>query len=134
VRLTRHCAAVLLAVTLAACDTIPTYWPLVPAAVPDPRVVTDSVDGAAVDLARTQMISIRLPADSQSDNRWTYELGKDPVLYPADLTPRFEDAQTQVFTFRAERPGTTSVRFTYHDPAQPQTPPVKTVAFEVVAR
>jgi predicted secreted protein len=130
----RFCAALLAALCLAACDTIPPYWPIIPPELPAPRVVTDSVDGSSVDLVRTQLIDVRLPADSQSDNRWTFDLGKDRVLYPANVTPRFEDAQTEVFTFRAERIGTTSVRFTYHDPAQPQTPPVRTVAFEVVAR
>ena len=131
----RSCV-VLIALALAACTQagLPSYGPIIPPALPAPHVVTDSVDGTSVELQRTQMIDIRLPADAQSDNRWTYELGKDPVLYPANVTPRFEDAHTEVFTFRAERIGTASVRFTYHDPAQPQTPPQRTVAFEVVAR
>ena len=137
-KITRQCV-VLLAAAVAGCSSwgytsIPTYWPILPRDLPAPTVVSDPIDGSTFDLVRTQMIRVRLPADEKSDNRWQYELGRDRVLYPADFSPRFLDASTQEFTFRAEATGTTSVRFTYHDPAQPQTPPVKTVAFEVVAR
>ena len=130
---------VLLAAALAGCSSwgyerLPTYWPIIPRDLPAPAVLSDPIDGSTVDIVRTQMIRVRLPADQKGDNRWTYELGKDRVLFPADLTPRFEDGDTQVFTFRAEGTGTTSVRFTYRDPAQPQTPPARTVALDVVAR
>jgi predicted secreted protein len=127
---------VLLAATVAGCAqlNIPTYWPLIPPALPEPRVVNDSADGSAVDLLRTQMMAVHLPVDLKTDNRWTYEIAKDRVLYPAGETPRLEGSAEQVFTFRAEGTGTTSVRFTYRDPAQPQAAPAKTVAFDVVVR
>jgi predicted secreted protein len=131
----RRGVALLAALGVAGCAQLgmPAYSPIIPRGLPAPRVVTEAVDGSTVDIVRTQMISVRLPADSQGDKRWTFELGKERVLYPAGFTPRFEDAQTEVFTFRAEASGTTSVRFIYRDPAQPQTPPARTVAFEVVA-
>lgn len=124
------------ALVLAGCARLgmPTYWPIIPPDLPPPRVVSDSANGSTVDIARTQMIRVRLAADQDSPNRWTYELGKDRVLYPADITPRFVEPNEQEFTFRAEGEGTTSVRFTYHDPAQPQTPSSKSIAFDVVAR
>jgi hypothetical protein len=135
----RRWAVLLAAATLTACSstgykTLPTYWPIIPPALPAPAVVSDPIDGSTVDIVRTQMIRVHLPADTKAANEWTYELGKDAVLYPTDDTPRFLDAGTQEFTFRAEGTGTTSVRFTYHDPAQPQTPPARTLAFDVVAR
>jgi hypothetical protein len=135
----RRCALPLLAATLTACgstgySTLPTYWPIVPRALPAPAMVSDAANGSTVDIVRTQMIRVRLPADQQSANRWTYEFGKDRVLYPADITPEFVTPTEQEFTFRAEGTGTTSVTFTYHDPAQPQAPASRTVAFDVVAR
>ena len=132
----RALAPALALAALAGCAQLgmPTYWPIIPPGLPAPAVVDDPIDGSTIDVVRTQMIRVRLPADQQSANRWQYELGKDRVLYPTDVTPRFVDTGTEEFTFRAEGTGTTSVRFTYHDPAQPQTPPARTVAFDVVAR
>lgn len=124
------------ALALSGCSNlnIPPYWPIIPPDLPPPRIVGDSVDGSTVDVVRTQMIQVRLPADANSANRWTVDFGKDRLLYPAGDTPRYEGPVDQVFTFRAEGVGTTSVRFAYHDPAQPQTPPARSVAFDVVAR
>jgi hypothetical protein len=126
---------------LAGCasgDPRAPYWPIVPPDLPAPRVVTGDAEGSTVDVVRTQWLIVRLPADVPG-NRWSFELGKDRVLYPSGDTPRDAPAVSggpvaTEFVFRAEGTGVTSVRFIYRNPDQPQSPPVKTLAFDVVAR
>jgi hypothetical protein len=117
------------------------YWPLFPPDLPPPRVVGEAANGSTVDIVRTQWLLVRLPAERDGPNRWTYDLGKDRILYPSGDTPRSPgpgesdpDPDSAVYTFRAEGTGTTSVRFVYRNPEQPQSPPAKVVAFDVVAR
>ena len=86
---------------------------------------------------RTQWLIVRLPDDTPG-NRWSFELGKDRVLYPSGDTPRDARAANggqpaTEFVLRAEAQGTTSVRFIYRNPDQPQAPPARTLAFDVVA-
>jgi predicted secreted protein len=132
-------AALALLPLLASCGGRGLYWPVVPPDLPPPRVVGDAADGSTVSLVRTQWILVRLPADPASGYRWSYELSKDRALYPSGETPRFMAAPgaatgDQVFTFRAEAPGTTGVRFSYRNPDAPQMPAAKTIAFDVVSR
>jgi hypothetical protein len=117
------------------------YWPLFPPDLPPPRVVGEAANGSTVDVVRTQWLLVSLPVERDGANRWQYELGRDKVLYPSGDTPRSpnpgeNDAapDSTIYTFRAEGTGTTSVRFVYRDPAAPQSPPAKVVAFDVVAR
>lgn len=132
-------AAALLIALLAGCGSPRgPYWPVVPRDLPPPRLVTADAEGGTVDVVRTQWLIVRLPADAASGNRWSVELGKDRVLYPSGDTPRpaptagGPSTDTE-FVFRAEGTGTTSLRFVYRNPDQPQSPPAKTVAFDVVA-
>lgn len=134
--------ASLLAASLAGCaapyNTYGPYWPVIPPDVPAPRLVHGDTAGAPVDVVRTQWVIVRLPDDARSGNRWSYEVGKDRVLYPSGDTPRPAPAisgpstETE-FVFRAEGTGTTSLRFIYRNPDQPQAPPAKSIAFDVVA-
>jgi len=113
------------------------YWPVIPPDLPPPRVVSGDADGTTIDVVRTQWLIVRLPADAPGGYRWTFELGKDRVLYPSGDTPRAAEgtaAPATEFVFRAEGTGTTSVRFLYRNPDQPQSPPARTLAFDVVAR
>jgi inhibitor of cysteine peptidase len=137
--------AALLALCVTACGgERGLYWPVVPPDVPAPRVVDDGAAGSTVDIARTQWILVRLPADPASGYRWSYELGKDRVLYPSGDTPRFEPSPAgspagaapgaSVFTFRAEGVGTTGARFLYRRVGEPDSQPARIVAFDVVAR
>jgi predicted secreted protein len=136
-------AASLLAASLAGCtapyNTYGPYWPIVPPDLPPPRLVMNDAEGQTVDVVRTQWLIVRLPDDARSGNRWSYEVGKDRVLYPSGDTPRpapttgGTSTETE-FVFRAEGTGTTSLRFVYRNPDQPQAPPAKTLAFDVVAR
>jgi inhibitor of cysteine peptidase len=105
-------------------------------------VVDDTAAGSTIDIARTQWVLVRLPTDPASGYRWSFDLGKDRVLYPSGETPRYEPAAgrpgdagpgTTVFTFRAEGVGTTSATFTYH-PVGEMTLVARTVTFDVVAR
>jgi len=114
------------------------YWPIIPRDLPPPRLVTGDANGSTVDVVRTQWLIVRLPADLPG-NRWSFELGKDRVLYPSGDTPRDAPvpagaAPAVEFVFRAEGTGTTSMRFLYRDPDQPQATPARTLAFDVVAR
>ena len=139
----RRLAALGLATLLAGCtapyDTYRPYWPIVPRDLPPPRLVLGDAGGSTVDVVRTQWLIVRLPDDAGSANRWSYEVGKDRVLYPSGDTPRpaptasGPSTETE-FVFRAEGSGTTSLRFVYRNPDQPQAPPAKTLAFDVVAR
>lgn len=122
---------------LASCESPRgPYWPVIPPDLPPPRVVSGDADGTTIDVVRTQWLIVRLPVDAPSGYRWTFELGKDRVLYPSGDTPRNAEgtAAATEFVFRAEGTGTTSVRFLYRNPDQPQSPPAKTLAFDVVAR
>ncbi|HSV18315.1 MAG TPA: protease inhibitor I42 family protein [Casimicrobiaceae bacterium] len=123
---------------LASCESPRgPYWPVIPPDLPPPRVVSGDADGTTIDVVRTQWLIVRLPVDAPSGYRWTFELGKDRVLYPSGDTPRNAEgtaAPATEFVFRAEGTGTTSVRFLYRNPDQPQSPPAKTLAFDVVAR
>jgi hypothetical protein len=117
------------------------YWPLFPPDLPPPRVVGEAANGSTVDIVRTQWLLVRLPVERDGVNRWTYDLGKDRILYPSGDTPRSAGPgesdpapDSTVYTVRAEGTGTTSVRFVYRNPAEPQSPPAKVVAFDVVAR
>lgn len=118
------------------------YWPVVPPDLPPPRVVGEAANGATVDLVRTQWLLVQLPSERDGPNRWTWELGKDKALYPSGDTPRATSpggsepgaGSSTIYTFRAEAAGTTSVRFVYRNTDQPQSPPAKVVAFDVVAR
>jgi len=140
----RRCfVAFALAALLAGCTgtyaTYGPYWPIIPRDVPPPRLVTGDANGAPIDIVRTQWLIVRLPADAASGNRWSYEIDKDRVLYPSGDTPRPAPTDggpsTEVeFVFRAEGTGTTSLRFVYRNPDQPQAPPARTLAFDVVAR
>jgi len=114
------------------------YWPVIPRDLPPPRLVTGDANGSSVDLVRTQWLIVRLPADMPG-YRWSFELGKDRVLYPSGDTPRDAPAvnggaPAVEFVFRAEGTGTTGVRFLYVNPDQPQAAPARTLAFDVVAR
>jgi predicted secreted protein len=125
--------------TLAGCGGRGLYWPVIPPDVPAPRLVGPAADGSTIDLTRTQWLLVRLPDDPASGLRWSYTIGKDRALYPSGDTPRREPADagseaSTVYTFRAEGVGITSVKFVYHDPAQPSAAPAKSVAFDVVAR
>jgi predicted secreted protein len=136
-------SAFALASLLAGCTgpytTYGPYWPIVPPDLPPPRLVLSDAAGQTVDVVRTQWLIVRLPDDARSANRWSYEVGKDRVLYPSGDTPRpapttgGPPTETE-FVFRAEGTGTTSLRFVYRDPGQPQAPPAKSLAFDVVAR
>lgn len=113
------------------------YWPVIPPDLPPPRVVSGEADGATIDVVRTQWLIVRLPEEAAGGYRWTFELGKDRALYPSGDTPRpaqGSGAPATEFVFRAEGTGTTSVRFLYRNPDQPQSPPARTLAFDVVAR
>ena len=117
------------------------YWPVVPPDLPAPRVVGEAASGSTVDLVRTQWLLVQLPVERDGVNRWTWDIGKDKLLYPSGDTPRSVSADgsdpsagNMVYTFRAEGVGTTSLRFIYRNPDQPQSPPAKVVAFDVVAR
>jgi hypothetical protein len=127
-----------LAVLLGGCASpYGPYWPIIPRDLPPPRLVTGDANGSTVDVVRTQWLIVRLPSDLPG-NRWSVEVGKDRVLYPSGDTPR--DAQAVnggvpavEFVFRAEGTGTTSMRFLYRNPDQPQAPPARTLAFDVIA-
>jgi hypothetical protein len=136
-------AAWLLVASLAGCTapytTYGPYWPIIPPDLPPPRLVTGDSTAATVDVLRTQWLIVRLPDDGNGGNRWSYEVGKDRVLYPSGDTPRpaptngGPSTETE-FVFRAEGTGTTSLRFVLRNPDQPQAPPARTLAFDVVAR
>ena len=133
-------AALCMAALLAGCGgPRGLYWPVIPPDLPLPRVVDESLHGATIDIQRTQLLRVRLPADGGDAYRWSYELGKDRMLYPAGETPQLEAAGTTTpgnvtFQFRAEGVGTTSVRFVYRNPELPEAAPIRTLAFDVVAR
>ncbi len=142
VRRLRGLAVAAAAVALAGCaGPRGPYWPIIPPDIPPPRVVGAAADGSTVAIVRTQWLLVQLPVERDSINRWFSDIGKDRVLYPSGDTPRSiapggsdPAPGNAIYTFRAEGTGTTSLRFVYRNPESSQSPPVKTVAFDVVAR
>ena len=137
----RHGARVLLLAaalcTLAGCGgPRGLYWPIIPPDLPAPRLVDERANGSSVDLVRTQWLLVRLPLQG-SDDRWSFDLDRSRNLYPSGNTPRVEtDAsgtRNQIFTFRAEAAGTSTLRFDYRTGEAGAQPPARSVSFDVVA-
>lgn len=126
--------AIMLAGSVAVVNLLNRNGSAVPEHYPAEVQLTDSDDGAMVNLGRGGSLIIALPSNRSTGFRWYVgeragpglELAGDPAYVPAGSTnPVPGGPGTEVFTFKAERPGTVQLVLEYRRSFEPNVPAAK---------